>query len=118
MRLPMKGLLARSSGCRWMTFDLQFHEKALKEWKALDATVRDRLKRKLAERLEIPRVDSDRLSGERDRYKIKLKSPGIRLVYQVVDDLVIVFVLAVDKRERSAAYEKAASRFFTSIRRP
>ncbi|WP_353428910.1 type II toxin-antitoxin system RelE family toxin [Paracoccus denitrificans] len=101
-----------------MTYNLDFHEKALKEWKALGAAVRERLKRKLAERLENPRVEADRLSGERDRYKIKLKSPGIRLVYQVVDDALVVCVLAVDKRERSAAYEKAAVRFYRNIKRP
>lgn len=95
-----------------MTYSLEFHEKALKEFRALDRAVQDRLKRKLAERLEHPRVDADRLSGERDRYKIKLKSPGIRLVYQVIDDVVTVFVLAVDKRERSTVYEKASGRFY------
>ena len=73
---------------------------------------RERLKRKLAERLGHPRVEAARLSGERDRYEIKLKSPGIRLVYQVVDRELIVFVLAVDKRERSTVYEKASGRFY------
>ena len=95
-----------------MTYSLQFHQKALKEFRALDSAVRERLKRKLAERLENPRVEADRLSGQRDRYKIKLKSPGLRLVYQVVDNELIVFVLAVDKRERSTVYEKASGRFY------
>lgn len=95
-----------------MTYSLLFHKKALKEFQALDAEVRERLKRKLAERLEHPHVKADRLSGERDRYKIKLKSPGLRLVYQVDDNEVVVFVLAVDKRERSTVYEKASGRFY------
>lgn len=95
-----------------MTYSLRFHEKALKEYRGLDAAVRERLKRKLEERLEHPRVEAARLSGERDRYKIKLKSPGIRLVYQVEDDELVVFVLAVDKRERSIAYDKASGRFY------
>ncbi|MDO5643706.1 MAG: type II toxin-antitoxin system mRNA interferase toxin, RelE/StbE family [Paracoccus sp. (in: a-proteobacteria)] len=95
-----------------MSYKLEFHEKALKEFRSLDAAVRARLKRKLAERLENPRVDADRLSGQPDRYKIKLKTPGLRLVYQVVDDVVTVFVLAVDKRERSTVYKKASSRTY------
>lgn len=95
-----------------MTYSLKFHQKALKEFRELDAAVRERLKRKLAERLEHPRVEADRLSGQRDRYKIKLKSPGIRLVYYVEDHELIVFVLAVDKRERSTVYEKASGRFY------
>ncbi|MDQ7775530.1 MAG: type II toxin-antitoxin system RelE/ParE family toxin [Paracoccus aminovorans] len=95
-----------------MTYELKFHEKALKEFQALDAAVKERLKRKLKKRLADPHVEASRLSGQRNRYKIKLKSPGIRLVYEVVDDLLIVFVLAVDKRERGAVYEKASGRFY------
>lgn len=74
--------------------------------------MRDRLKRKLAERLEDPHIKADRLSGSRDRYKIKLMSPGIRLVYQVADGELVVCVLAVGTRERSTVYEKASGRFF------
>ncbi|AJE47169.1 type II toxin-antitoxin system RelE family toxin [Celeribacter indicus] len=96
-----------------MTYNLQFHKKALKEFKALDHVVRKRLTDKLAERLEDPHVPSARLSGNPNRYKIKLKSPGIRLVYEVVDQEVVVYVLAVDKRERGAAYDKAAGRVVT-----
>lgn len=95
-----------------MTYNLDFHEKALKEFKALDVAVRERLKRKIAERLENPHIEADRLSGQPNRYKIKLMSPGIRLVYEVVDEVLVVFVLAVDKRERSAAYDKASGRFY------
>ena len=99
-----------------MTYSLQFHEKALKEFHALDAELRERFKRKLEERLREPHVEADRLSGTPNRYKIKFKHPGVRLVYEVADSQLIVFVLAVDKRERSAAYTKAALRFFTRNR--
>jgi len=47
-----------------------------------------------------PRIEANRLAGLPDCYKIKLRSSGYRLVYQVVDDDVVVFVVAVDKRER------------------
>ena len=33
-------------------------------------------------------------------YKIKLKSPGIRLVYRVEDDRLVILVLAIGRRER------------------
>jgi len=95
-----------------MTYKLLFHEKALKEFKDLDPNLRERFKRKLEERQKAPHVPADRLSGQRDRYKIKLKSPGFRLVYEVDDDQIIVFVLAIDKRERSTVYEKAALRVY------
>jgi mRNA interferase RelE/StbE len=45
-----------------------------------------------------------------DCYKIKLRSSGCRLVYQVIDPEVMVFVVALDKRERDQVYRKAAER--------
>lgn len=95
-----------------MTYKLVFHEKALKEWQALDAAIRKRLKVKLEAVLENPRIEASRLHGSRDRYKIKLMSPGLRLVYEVHEDIVSVVVLAVGNRERAHAYEQAARRFY------
>lgn len=43
-------------------------------------------------------------------YKIKLNKQGYRLVYGVEDDVLIVMVMAVDKREDSAVYQSATSR--------
>ena len=43
-------------------------------------------------------------------YKIKLRKQGWRLVYRVKDDMLIVIVLAVAKREDSAAYRLAVER--------
>ena len=93
-----------------MTFELQFHPDALDEWRKLDSTVREQLKKKLAERLVEPRVPATRLSGRRDRYKIKLKSLGYRLAYEVRGAEVVVLVVAVGKRERNAVYRRAADR--------
>jgi len=45
-----------------------------------------------------------------DCYKIKLRSSGYRLVYQVIDQEIVVFVVAVDKWEREQVYRKAAER--------
>ncbi|VWD44409.1 type II toxin-antitoxin system RelE family toxin [Burkholderia lata] len=87
-----------------MTFELAFLEPALKEWKKLDRTVRDQFKTRLAERLENPRIPSAKLHGHPDRYKIKLRSVGYRLVYEVRDAEVIVLVVAVGRRERDAVY--------------
>ena len=93
-----------------MTYDLEFHFKALKEFKSLPANLREQFKSKLAERLKEPRVPASKLSGYANRYKIKLKRPPLRLVYEVVDDRVIVQVLAIGKRERSLVYKAAAGR--------
>lgn len=93
-----------------MSYELAFLEEALKEWRRLDGSVREQFKEKLAERLENPRVPAALLSGQKDRYKIKLRSAGFRLVYEVRDRQLIVVVVAVGKRERNAAYRAAEKR--------
>ncbi|MFP6800232.1 MAG: type II toxin-antitoxin system RelE/ParE family toxin [Pseudomonas sp.] len=93
-----------------MTYSLEFDARALKEWQKLGDTVRQQLKKKLAEVLLNPRVEANRLHSLPDCYKIKLRSSGYRLVYQVIDHEVVVFVVAVDRREREQAYRKAAER--------
>ena len=93
-----------------MSYELAFLEIALKEWRKLDSAARDQFKKKLAERLAHPRVPSARLSGAADRYKIKLRSLGYRLVYEVRDDERVVIVIAVGKRERAAVYRAAEKR--------
>ena len=93
-----------------MTYELLFHQDALDEWGKLDKPVREQFKKKLAERLLNPHVPSAKLSGQKNRYKIKLRSAGYRLVYDVVDAQLIVTVVAVGKRERNAVYKAAASR--------
>ena len=93
-----------------MTYSLEFDSRALKEWQKLGDTVRQQLKKKLAEVLLSPRIEANRLHSLPDCYKIKLRSSGYRLVYQVIDHEVVVFVVAVDRREREQAYRKAAER--------
>ena len=93
-----------------MTYRLLFKSEAKKEWDKLDSAIRTQFKKKLAERLEVPRVESVRLSGLRNCYKIKLRSAGCRLVYQVRDEKIVVSVIAVGKRERNAVYKAAVKR--------
>jgi mRNA interferase RelE/StbE len=93
-----------------MNYELSFHPDALAEWRKLDRTVSEPFKKKLAERLQRPRVPAARLSGQKDRYKIKLRSVGYRLVYEVRDNVLSVIVVAVGKRERNAVYRTAARR--------
>lgn len=93
-----------------MTYKLKFKDEALKEWCKLDGTLREQLKKKLTERMQDPRVPAAKLSGHADRYKIKLKSSGYRLVYGVRDAEIVVIVVAIGKRERNAVYAAAAKR--------
>jgi mRNA interferase RelE/StbE len=93
-----------------MIYKLRFHELALIEWQNLDGSVRKPLKKKLAERLDNPRIPSAALSGMADCYKIKLKGVGYRMVYRVEDDVLFVTVIAVGKREKNRVYETAQGR--------
>lgn len=93
-----------------MTYNLRFRQEAQKEWDGLGATIRAQFKKKLAERLENPHVPSARLRGSANRYKIKLRTVGYRLVYEVRDAELVVSVIAVGKRERNAVYRDAAKR--------
>ena len=93
-----------------MIYKLEFNKRALREWKKLDSTVRQQFKKKLKERLKQPVVQSAKIYGIDNCYKIKLKAFGYRLVYTVIDDRLVVLVLAVGKRGRNAAYKAALKR--------
>jgi len=93
-----------------MNYELSFHPDALDEWRNLDHSVRELFKKKLAERLQNPRIPASKLSGQKDRFKIKLKSVGYRLVYEVRDSEIVIVVVAVGKRERNAVYKAATKR--------
>ncbi len=93
-----------------MSYELSFHPDAMAEWRKLDATVSAQFKKKLEERLLRPHVPAAKLAGHKDRYKIKLRSVGYRLVYEVRDSVLLVIVVAVGKRERNAVYLMAAKR--------
>ncbi|NTV14165.1 MAG: type II toxin-antitoxin system RelE/ParE family toxin [Desulfobulbaceae bacterium] len=93
-----------------MSYELEFKESALKEWHKLDSSIREQFKKRLSERLAAPRVESARLSGLPDCYKIKLRDAGYRLVYQVCDGLLVVVVIAVGKRENNLVYRNVKKR--------
>jgi mRNA interferase RelE/StbE len=64
-----------------MTYSLEFDRRALKEWNKLGDTVRQQFKKKLAEVLEHPRVEANRLRNLPDCYKLKLRRAGYRSIY-------------------------------------
>lgn len=83
---------------------------AKKEWDKLAEPLKKQFKNKLAKRLENPHVPSAKLRGYDSVYKIKLRTAGYRLAYEVLDNEVVVYVLAVGKRDKNAIYKKLASR--------
>jgi mRNA interferase RelE/StbE len=107
--------MAKAQATKWR---LRFQAEAWQEWKALDGAPKQELKSLLIKRLEQPRVPGGALHGDlAGCYKIKLRKHGYRLVYEVLDDVIVVLVLSVDKREDNAAYESAISRLTGSPRK-
>ena len=90
-----------------MSYELEFEEEAKKEWDKLDNTVRTQFKKKLTSILEEPHIPASALYSMPQCYKIKLRSIGYRLVYQVDDNKVVVTVITVGRRD-SKIYDKAA----------
>lgn len=82
-----------------MSYELGFRDEALREWKKLDAATREQFSKKLAERLVNPKVPAAKLRRSIDRYKIKLRGVGYRLVYQVRDKELLVLVIAIGRRD-------------------
>ena len=93
------------------TYSLEFNVLALKEWQKLDNSVRSQFKKQLEKRIQNPRIASAKLHGDLDNfYKIKLAALGYRLVYEVIDQRLIVLIIAVGKRNQLAVYKEASKR--------
>jgi mRNA interferase RelE/StbE len=103
-----------------MIYELAFHPEALKEWVKLDPSVRSapadvtaagvqKETRRTPAQIH-PRVPAAQLSGRSNRYKIKLRTVGYRLVYEVRDAELLILVVAVGKRDRNAVYRIATNR--------
>ena len=108
--------MAASEEVRKHKYRLFFLPDALREWNDLDGSIHQNLKKLLAKRLDNPHVPSGRLHGLLSScYKIKLNKQGVRLVYEVEDDKLIVMVLAVDRREDNAVYKAAVDRLSAGI---
>ncbi|WP_242153862.1 type II toxin-antitoxin system RelE family toxin [Sphingomonas sp. BAUL-RG-20F-R05-02] len=66
-----------------MTYELGLLEFCAEVWCKLGTQTRDQFKKKLAERLDHPHVPASKLSGAKDRYKIKLRNISYRLVRSI-----------------------------------
>lgn len=93
-----------------MTYRVKFRTDALKEWNNLVNTIQQQFVRKLKKCTENPHIPSAKLQGMPDCYKLKLQASGFRLVYQVINDELIIAVVAVGKREHSNVYNLASKR--------
>ncbi len=93
-----------------MTYKLKFLPSAKKEWDKLDNSIKSQFKSKFRKCLENPCVPANKLRDFDCAYKIKLHTAGYRLVYEVDKQDIVVFVIAVGKRENNNVYDKAKRR--------
>ena len=91
-------------------YKLVFTKQSNKEFQKLNYSIKLQFQKKLRERLSNPRVSKDKLSGYGNIYKIKLRSSGFRLVYEVKDNQIIILVLSVGKRENNIVYNNLENR--------
>ena len=87
------------------TYRLKFTVAALAEWKALDGSVKETFRKLLKKRMLQPHLPGSALKGPLiGCYKIKLRQQGYRLIYTVQDEVLIVLVLTISKRENNTVY--------------
>ena len=87
-----------------MTYSLEFDRRALKEWNKLGTPCASSSRRNL---LKYSRILALKPIGFANS---PTATAGYRLIYQVLDQEVVVFVIAIGKREREAAYQDAQDR--------
>ncbi len=90
-------------------YKVEFRPKAFKAFQKIGTAAQRQLAKKLEERRHNPHVLADRLNDMPDCYKIKMRSSGLRAIYQVKDDRLILLVLAVAARDKDEAYKLAAA---------
>lgn len=83
-----------------MSYKLKFFASAYKEWQKPDSDIKNQFKKQLKKRLENPHIESARLRGYPNLYKIKLRSFGYRLGYLVEDRETSVYVICVGRRDK------------------
>lgn len=99
-----------------MTYTVKFRDDALKEWLKLDKTIQQQFVKKLKKCSENPHIPSAKLRGLKDCYKIKLRASGFRLVYQVIDDMLIGLVGAKLQNATSDFFELDLSKNYSLVK--
>jgi mRNA interferase RelE/StbE len=99
-----------------ITFDVDFRPRAKKAFDRLGTADQRQLAAKLKSRCLNPRVPADAVREIPDGYKVKLRSSGIRAIYQVQEGRLVLLVLAIGKREREKAYKDAIREYLDLAR--
>ena len=97
-----------------MEYEIKFHPAALKEFCELDGSIKKLVKKQLDKLKTSPLLGEELgnkngydLSGYRKMYACKKQ---IRIVYSVVENVLLVNIIAIGKREDMEVYADAAER--------
>jgi len=97
-----------------MTYAIKFHPEAEEEFLELDHGVRERVAKqlvKISTRPELGERLGNRngidLSGYRKMYAEKKK---IRIVYEVVEEEILIYIMAIGERDDMTVYKTALKR--------
>ncbi|HEA65625.1 MAG TPA: type II toxin-antitoxin system RelE/ParE family toxin [Desulfobacterales bacterium] len=82
-----------------MSYKLKILPSALKEWRKLAPEMKEQFKSHLSRRLENPHIDNARIRGYNHHYRIKLRAAGYRLVYEVEEKAITVYVICVGRMD-------------------
>lgn len=86
-------------------YRIEFTEGAKKEFEKLDGSVRLQVQKAIEKRAANPKIPASRLSGaDGSFYKIKFRSIGIRVVYQVIDNEILILIVKIGRRDNDATY--------------
>ncbi|GCE81642.1 type II toxin-antitoxin system RelE/ParE family toxin (plasmid) [Komagataeibacter nataicola] len=92
-------------------YAIEFDDRALREWDELDGSIRRKFEKKLEKLILNPYSPGNELHGDlAGFYKIKLRQDGYRLVYQIVEQRIVIFIIAVGRREDNEIYMAATGR--------
>lgn len=97
-----------------MEYEIKFHPMALKEFLELDGSIKKLVKKQLDKLKTAPLLGEELgnkngydLSGYRKMYACKKQ---IRIVYSVVENVLLVNIIAIGKREDFEVYKTASER--------
>ena len=97
-----------------MEYEIKFHPAALKEFCELDGSIKKLVKKQLDKLKTTPLLGEELgnkngydLSGYRKMYACKTQ---IRIVYSVVENVLLVNIIAIGKREDMEVYATASER--------
>jgi len=95
-------------------YSFKFHKDAQKDLEGLNGSVRKLFSKKLKQILNDPKIGIDLgnkanmdLSGYK---KVYFDNKKARIVYKVIEEKVIIFIVAVGKRSDLEVYKKASDR--------